>query len=166
MEFEQNMRPKVYANYEIKDPIDNFEYLRGDDMASLSEKLSDSIIAIDELHEYADSRNSSSLQNRRVCTFFLQSRHTNSNIYWTSQFKDQVDKRIRRITDVDIVVENLLMDSDGDGDDDLFHFVLTDHRRQLVVERTIYAQPIFDIYDSTERINPFEWKGKDDDLLV
>lgn len=157
LEWEMKMRPKVYSNYKLGFP---FNYLKGNDMASLSSKLSNSIIAIDELHEYADSRNSGSLQNRRVATFFLQSRHTNSNIYWTSQYKDQVDKRIRRITDIDVVCENLYTDTDQDGDDDLFRFVLTDRRTLSVHTRTIYAQPLFDMYDSTERINPFSWKKK------
>jgi len=165
MEWNMKMRPSIYSNYELEFP---FEYLQGNDMANLAEKLSDSIIAIDELHEYADCRNSQSLQNRRVSTFFLQSRHTNSNIYWTSQFKDQVDKRIRRITDVDVVAENLMIDSDGDGDDDLFRFVLHDHRTENIIRKTIYAKPIFDLYDSTERINPFVWKGSknEEDYLV
>lgn len=155
MEWNMKLRPMVYSNYKLGFP---FEYLRGEDMATLAEKLSNSIIAIDELHEYADCRNSHSLQNRRVATFFLQSRHTNSNIYYTTQYKDQVDKRIRRITDVDIVCENLYIDSDGDGDDDRFQFVLSDHRTDMVTRREIYAKPIFDLYDSTERINPFVWK--------
>ncbi len=157
MEFEYNMRPKIFSNYELDFP---FEYLRGDDMASLASHLSNSIVAIDELHEYADCRNSHSLQNRRVSTFFLQSRHTNSNIYYTTQYKDQVDKRIRRITDVDVIAENLHIDSDGDGDDDMFRFVLNDHRTNTIVSKNIYATPIFSMYDSTERINPFVWKSK------
>lgn len=164
MEWNMKLRPKTYSNYEL---AWDFEYLKGEDMATLAQKLSNSIIAIDELHEYADCRNSHSLQNRRVATFFLQSRHTNSNIYWTSQYKDQVDKRIRRITDIDIVAENLYIDSDGDGDDDMFRFVLRDHRNDYITSRTIYAQPIFDLYDSTERINPFVWnKKKKEELLV
>jgi hypothetical protein len=157
MEWNMKLRPKVYSNYQLDF---DFEYLCGEDMATLAMKLSNSIIAIDELHEYADCRNSHSLQNRRVATFFLQSRHTNSNLYYTTQYKDQVDKRIRRITDVDIVCENLYWDSDGDGDDDMFRFVLSDHRTGHVTTRTIYAQPIFNLYDSTERINPFVWKKK------
>lgn len=57
-------------------------------MIDLTDKLKDSAIFIDELHEYCDSRNSGSLQNKRVADFFLQSRHTASNVYYTSQFKD------------------------------------------------------------------------------
>ena len=164
MEWEMMMRPSVFTNYEIY--VVDSEYLKGHDMAELNMKLANSIIGIDELHGYADSRKSGSLQNRRVASFFLQSRHTNSNIYYTTQFKDQVDKRIRRITDIDVVVENMYVDSDGDGNDDLFHFVVTDHRRNTSIHKTICASPLFDTYDSTERINPFEWNKKDEKGLL
>lgn len=165
LEWEMMKRPSVFTNYEVY-PIHS-QYLTGEDMAELNRKLSNSIIGIDELHEYADCRKSHSLQNRRVSSFFLQSRHSNSNIYYTTQFKDQIDKRIRRITDVDVVVENMYIDSDDDGDVDMFHFVITDHRKQSVMHRTIYAKPLFDTYDSVERINPFVWdKKKDEELLV
>lgn len=161
MEWEQKMRPQIYSNYALALP---FEYLRGSDMASLSRRLGNSLIAVDELHEYADSRNSASIQNRRVATFFLQSRHTNSNVYYTTQFKDQVDKRIRRITDIDVVCENMLIDSDGDGDDDMFRVTISDHRSGTALVKTleIYGRPLFNIYDSTEHINPFVWTKEDD----
>jgi hypothetical protein len=71
--------------------------------------------------------------------------------------KDQVDKRIRRITDVDIVCENLFRDSDHDGDDDVFRLTMVDRRMSDIPARVLdfYAKPIFNLFDSTERINPF-----------
>jgi hypothetical protein len=102
------------------------------------------------------------LQNKRVADFFLQSRHTRSNVYYTTQFKDQVDKRIRRITDIDIVCENLFIDTDNDGDDDLFKINMVDRRRPDIsgISRVVYAKPVFDLFDSTERINPFVFTRK------
>jgi hypothetical protein len=131
-------------------------------MIDLTDKLNNSAIGIDELHEYADSRNSGTLQNKRVADFFLQSRHTKSNVYYTTQFKDQIDKRIRRITDIDIVCENLFMDLDNDGDDDLFKITIADRRMPELrpKEMKFYAKPIFDMFDSTERINPFVFTKK------
>lgn len=143
--------------------IDKFQFLRGHDMIELTKKLNDSVVGIDELHEYADSRESGSFQNKRVSDFFLQSRHTKSNIYYTTQYKDQVDKRIRRITDIDIVSENLYTDLDGDGDDDLFQLIINDRRKPELRPKTLkfYAKPIFDIFDSTERVNPFVFSKKE-----
>ena len=126
-------------------------------MITLEKTLNDSVIGIDELHEYADARNAGTLQNKRVSDFFLQSRHFACDVFYTSQYKDQVDKRIRRITDIDVICENLFTDLDGDGDDDLFQMVIKDRRLPDTAVRTLrfYAKPVFDLFDSTERINPF-----------
>jgi hypothetical protein len=147
-------RQRLFSNYKLNF---DFQWLDGKDMIDLTDKLNDSAVAIDELHEYCDSRNSGTLQNKRVADFFLQSRHTRSNIYYTSQYKDQIDKRVRRITDVDVVCENLFTDLDGDGSDDLFQITIQDRRIVTSKPRQLkyYAQPIFDMFDSTEKINPF-----------
>jgi len=154
LEYLTGCRQTLFSNYRLKMP---FKWLSGQAMVHLDSTLDNSALAIDELHEYADSRNSASLQNKRVSDFFLQSRHFNCDIYYTTQFKDQVDKRIRRITDVDVVAENLFIDSDGDGDDDMFRITIKDNRYRdvKVKELKFYAKPVFDCYDSTERINPF-----------
>lgn len=157
------MRSNLFANLRLE--IEGFQWLKGRDMIDLTHKLNDSIILVDELHEYADSRNSQSFQNKRVSDFFLQSRHTKSNIYYTTQFKDQIDKRIRRITDIDIVCENLFTDLDHDGDDDYFQITIVDRRRPDMLPKVVryYAKPVFDLFDSTERINPFVF-GKTEEV--
>lgn len=154
LEYLTGMRKKIFSNYKLNMP---FQWLSGHSLIALDQTLDNSSLAIDELHEYADSRNSASLQNKRVADFFLQSRHFNCDIYYTTQFKDQVDKRIRRITDIDVIAENLFWDSDDDGDDDMFRITIKDNRCRdtKVKELTFYAKPVFDCYDSTERINPF-----------
>jgi len=163
------VRKNLFSNYRLNFP---FRWLEGKDMVELTDKLLDAAIGIDELHEYADSRNSGTLQNKRVSDFFLQSRHTRSNVYYSTQYKDQIDKRIRRITDIDVVCENLFIDSDRDGDDDIFRMTYLDRRRPELspVTKDIYATPLFNLFDSTERINPFVFTKKDekkwrDDLL-
>ncbi len=160
LELLSGFRSNLFSNYKLKFA---FSWLNGHDMIELNTKLNDSAIGIDELHEYADSRNSGTLQNKRVSDFFLQSRHTKSNVYYTTQYKDQVDKRIRRITDIDVVCENLFKDLDQDGDDDCFRITITDRRQTEVTtpkEIVFYAKPIFDLFDSTERINPFVFSKK------
>jgi len=158
----QGFRDKQYSNYRLNMP---FDWLNGKNMIELDKTFDNSSIAIDELHEYADSRNSGTLQNKRVADFFLQSRHFNCDIYYTTQYKDQVDKRIRRITDIDIICENLFIDSDNDGDDDMFKMTIKDNRstdaNPAVKEIIFYAYPIFQMYDSTERINPFVLSKKE-----
>lgn len=154
-------RERVITNYSVSFQDD---YLQGRDMIFLKDTLENAWIGIDELHEYADSRASGSLQNKRVADFFLQSRHFHCDIYYTTQYKDQCDKRIRRITDVDIVCENLFTDLDGDGDDDLFQVSIRDRRRPESIERRFrfYAAPIFPLFDTTTRINPFVFSKKEE----
>jgi len=162
LEYFTGVREKLYSNYRLEVP---FSWLSGSDLIHLDRTLDNSALAIDELHEYADSRNSSSLQNKRVADFFLQSRHFNCDIYYSTQFKDQVDKRIRRITDIDVICENLFIDSDNDGDDDIFRLTIKDNRNRDVKVKTMefYAKPVFDCYDSTERINPFVFSKQEAD---
>jgi len=161
LEYLTRLRRFLFCNYRLEFA---FEWLNGRDMIDLTDKLVNSAVGIDELHEYADSRNSGTLQNKRVADFFLQSRHTQSNVYYTTQYKDQVDKRIRRITDIDIVCENLFVDSDKDGDDDMFRLTYVDRRRpeNPPITKDVYAYPVFSLFDSTERINPFVFTKKDE----
>src|SRR4030042_6288578 len=101
---------KVFSNYKLSF---KFDWLKAEELILDIDKFNNTIIGIDELHEYADSRNSSSFQNRLISSFFLQSRHTNSNVYYTSQYEDQIDKRIIRITDIIIYCNNLYTDMDN-----------------------------------------------------
>lgn len=167
LEYIQKTRQNIFCNYKLKF---DFNWLAGVNMIDLDRKLDNSVIGIDELHEYADARNAGTLQNKRVADFFLQSRHFQCDIFYSSQFKDQVDKRIRRITDIDVVCENLFTDLDQDGDDDLFQLTIKDRRLPDTHVRQVkfYGKPVFDLFDSTERINPFlftrdqekKWKDK------
>lgn len=152
LELINKIKNKVFCNYKLNF---NFKWLNAFDMIDVIKELNDSVVGIDELHEYCDSRSSGSLQNRYISGYFLQSRHSNANIYYTTQFIDQVDLRIRRITDVDILCENLHIDSDNDNDEDLFKFTIMDLRYRTRTTKILYAKPIFDMFDSTERINPF-----------
>lgn len=150
----QKIRSRIFCNYKLEFP---FHWLNGLDMIDLEKSLDDSVIGIDELHEYADSRNAGTLQNKRIADFFLQSRHFHCDIIYTTQYKDAIDKRIRRITDIDVVCENMFTDLDGDGDDDCFQLVIKDRRLPDAAVRQVrfYAKPIFDLFDSTERIHAF-----------
>lgn len=151
-EMENGIKDKCFSNYKLNIP---FKWLNAYDMIENMALFENTVIGIDELHEYADSRNSNSLQNKRISDFFLQSRHTSSDIFYNTQFFDQVDKRIRRITDIDILTENLHIDSDNDGDDDICKMTIYDTRDRSFTDRIFYAKPVFDMFDSKERINPF-----------
>lgn len=152
-EIVDNIKDILYCNYKVE--INKFNWLNAFELIFNMDLFKNSCIGIDELHEYADSRYSSSNQNKRISDFFLQSRHTNANIYYSTQFLDQVDKRIQRITDIIIGCTNLKIDLDDDGDNDLFGIDIIDNRTRRNNFRYFYAKPMFNKFDTSERINPF-----------
>lgn len=151
-EITKKIKEGCFCNYKLNFP---FKWLNAYEMIDNIQMFSNHVIGIDELHEYADSRQSSALQNKRISDFFLQSRHTSSNVYYTTQYFDQIDKRISRITDIKIYVDNPKIDADNDNIADTFKFVMYDKRYDKFYQKCFYAKPIFDLFDSTYRINPF-----------
>ena len=62
--------------------------------------LQDCVLVIDEAHIYLDSRTSVSKKNRIISMFLVQTRKKNVHLYYTTQYFDQVDKRLRQNSDV------------------------------------------------------------------
>ena len=92
--------------------------------------------------------------------FVLQSRHRSIDLYYTTQFNGQVDKRIRENTDINIVCENLFIDSDNDGNNDLFRIIVQDKRSMPIrfMEKVVYGQPVFNAYNSDHIVDIFTMK--------
>jgi len=136
------------------------ELLKATDLISLSEKLQGCTIGIDELHTLADSRKSHGKQNINIANFFLQSRHRGVNVIYTDQFQSQDEKRIRENTDIKIIAKDCNIDSDGDGIDDIFEYVIIDVRKEdesAIKVIRIYGAPFFKYYDDGEIIDIFNY---------
>jgi len=137
----------------------SFPYIKLDAqlLIDLDESLQDCLICIDEIHMYADSRLHSGYQNRVIGYFILQSRHRNVDVLYTTQASGQCDKRIRTVTDVRIVCENLGKDTDGDGIPDLFRLTITDRSTTptTIIRKDIYATPLFTMVNGYKIIDPF-----------
>ena len=94
--YEQYKRGKtIYSNFVL-----NFPYipLTLDKLLSMKEKnhdLTNAVVLLDEAHIYLDSRRSASKVNVILSYFVLQSRKKSCDIYFTTQFIGQVDKRLR-----------------------------------------------------------------------
>ena len=136
------------------------EVLDPDDLINLSEELMGCTIGIDELHTIADSRRSGGIQSIQIANFILQSRHRGVNVIYTDQYQGQDDKRIRDNTDVKIIAKNLYIDSDNDGNYDMFEYTIIDLRTEDVKKLTIYGKPIFDMYSDAEIINIYDYKQR------
>jgi hypothetical protein len=159
--YEQMMlKKKVYSNLWFSFPHKIIDAKR---MVELDVQLKNSVIAIDEIHTIADSRRSGALQNLLLSYFITQSRHRSVNMYWTDQFENQVDKRIRQNTDIKIIVENLHFDSDGDGIDDLFRLIIIDKREipPLIYETYWCVTDFFTMFDTDYLIDIFKYKKGD-----
>ena len=137
-----------------------FQYLKLDaqKLIDLDESLQDCLICIDEIHMYADSRLHTGYQNRTIGYFILQSRHRNVDVLYTTQASGQCDKRIRTVTDIRIVCENLQKDSDGDGIPDMFRLTINDRSTTppTIKQQHIYGTPLFTMVNGYKIIDPFK----------
>lgn len=148
---------KIFTNYKVHFPHEIIDVKK---MVELDIELKDTAIGIDELHMICDARRSGRKQNILMSYFILQSRHRSVNFYYTTQFDRQVDTRIRENTDINMICENLYIDTDGDGLNDLFRIMVQDRRFRPIKfkQKLIYGQPFFRMYDSDYIVDIFNMK--------
>lgn len=151
---------KIYTNYRVFFPHELIDVQK---MVTLNIEMQNAVIGIDELHMICDSRRSGKKQNILMTYFILQSRHRSVNFYYTTQFGGQIDKRIRDNTDVNMVCENLYVDSDEDGFNDLFRVIIQDRRFRPIKfkQKILYGKPIFKLYSSDYIVDIFTMKELD-----
>jgi len=138
---------KVYANYGL---LFEHEKVKYSDIKNMSKDLIKSVICLDEIHVFIDSRSSMKAVNRQVSYFVTQSRKRNLILMYTTQKFGQVDKRLRENTDYVIKCSNKKKNGQ------LFircHMIDSDDKERKF---TINANKIFGMYDTHEVVNPFE----------
>ncbi|GAH06534.1 unnamed protein product, partial [marine sediment metagenome] len=147
----------IYTNFEVFFPHEIIDIQK---MVTLNIDLQNAVIGIDELHMICDSRRSGKKQNILMTYFVLQSRHRSVNFYYTTQHDGQVDKRIRENTDMNMICENLYIDSDGDGLNDMFRVIIQDRRFRPIKfnQKILYGKPIFKMYNSDYLVDIFTMK--------
>lgn len=137
----------IYANYGLKIPYEQVDYEK---IKNLSEDFQNSVLCLDEIHVFIDSRASASDINKRVSYFITQSRKRNLVLMYTTQKFNQVEKRLRENTDYMVECSKTVKNgkmyircnmTDTDGKSKKF---------------TIDAADIFKLYDTHEVVNPFE----------
>jgi len=100
---------KIYSNVKLHESIENVEYLSKEFVNDMFKKIKtgeldmrNSVVLIQEMHNYMDSRSSMSKKNKTLSYWILQSRHTGKgscDIIYDTQDLMQVDKRLRINTD-------------------------------------------------------------------
>jgi len=158
------LNSKVMANLKLSF---KHELINVKELVELNKNLINSAIGIDELHTICDSRQSGTPKNILMSYFVLQSRHINVNFYYTNQFEHQFEKMIKENTDIKIIMENLHIDSDGDGIDDTFRVIIQDLRQCPVEYYVTYicATQFYNMYDTDYIVDIFRYnkdiKGKE-----
>lgn len=95
---------KIYSNYKLKFPesektkkpelLPNEFFINYED-----HNLKNCCLFLDEVYVYIDSRTSISRTNKIMSYFFNQTRKTGVDLYYSTQFFSQVDKRLRHNTE-------------------------------------------------------------------
>ena len=160
----------VYSNYGLSFPhLDMDDQMVGEATKhNRTTEFDGSVTAIDEIHVYMDSRNSSSKKNRLLSYFVTQSGKLDTLLLWTSQYLSQVDKRLRLNTQILYKAERyiirkgkkILLRQDDKREDfyiDLHKHVFGEKKGRLgfFYEKTITLRTpkkYFGLYDTKQRI--------------
>ena len=150
-------RKKVYTNFEVGFPHEKLDIQK---LIDLDVSLQNSAIGITEMHMICDARKHGARQNLQMSYFVTQSRHRSVDLYYDTQFERQVDVRIRENTDINVICENLFLDTDNDGLNDMYRIIVIDKRNPYSVpfERTLYLRAWYQLYNTDVIINPFTMK--------
>jgi len=149
----------IYSNVKLDDKkFKTWHTITGDmliDWVQGEKQFKKAFFILDEIHVYLDSRMGMSKRNVIISYFVLQTRKRDVRIGYTTQFLDQVDKRIRQPTEVYIECQNY------NNEDKIYQRNTVFHKetgRQWI--DSFEANEFFGYYDTNEIINPFQIKKK------
>lgn len=89
----------IYSNIHLNFPHTRYKVEDLQAWATDNKGITNLVLLIDEAHIYLDSRTSISKRNKIITYLLLQTRKISCDVYFTTQFFDQVDKRLRNLTD-------------------------------------------------------------------
>ena len=134
----------IYANYHLNF---KFDTLKMKEITDENFNFKNSFLAMDEIHQFMDSRLSGTKKNRTIGYFVTQSRKRNLILAYTTQQSHQIDKRLRANTDYFIKCENL---SPKDAVKDVcIRWTINDMEGHSSTYSFI-ADPYFGLYDTNQ----------------
>lgn len=110
---------------------------------------------LDEVHVYLDSRMGMSKRSIIISYFILQTRKRNVRLGYTTQFFNQVDKRLRNPTEVFVDCHNFKGEDGKIRNRNLVTFLESGRMVYQIFE----AEKYFEYYDTDEIVNPFKDKN-------
>lgn len=119
-------------------------------------ELNNIVIGIDELTVYVDCRMSSSKANLFFSYLVLQSRKRNTDIYYTTQNLDYIDKRIIEHTSITVLCEKIFdgKNQELDGFRRYSFFDLRNSFKPKMIEKILDIRPYYSYYDTNQIISP------------
>ena len=157
---------RLYSNVTFKVDKDlrkNLTFLTKEKIKNIFEliktkkmNMMNSTILLQEAHNYMDSRNSSSTQNKALSYWILQSRHTGAgscDIMFDTQRIGQVDVRLRNNTDFIIRPYITERDSDNKPINILVVFNGMIGHKTVTFSENIYVYDILDLYSTHEIVD-------------
>ena len=146
---------EIYSNIKLNNKyfknwysIDNkmiIDWVKGD------KQFKKAFFILDEVHAYLDSRMGMSKRNVVISYFILQTRKRNVRIGYTTQFIDQVDKRLRQPTEIMVECQNYMTPSGMFQKNKITHF-----ETKRAYYDSFRGSDYFDYYDTNEIMNPFK----------
>jgi hypothetical protein len=134
---------KLFANFHLFGVpfyyVKNIEEIEG---------MKEGIFLGDELWLWLDSRASSSKKNRAIAMILAKSRKRNVEIFYTTQDFSQIDKRIRKITDL-FAMPTL------NKNETICSVPIVNKRMELRKVIRFKARSIFPHYDTSEEVEVF-----------
>jgi hypothetical protein len=139
---------KIYSNVKSLKDIDEY-------VPDIKEDFSDehnvfSLLALDEIYLYIDSRVHGSKKNRIYSYILMQSRKNNFDIIYTTNYYKNVDIRLRRLTDY--VIECSYKEIKK-GELGWLKWTIIDEEGELIKEKQFYVdKKVFNLYNTKEKI--------------
>ncbi len=156
----------IYSNYNLNF---KFEVITKEHIKNYGKwDYNDCCIGIDELQVMLDSRTSMSAKNKILSYWFLQTRKRNVHLYFTTQFSDQVEKRLRRIVDIWIECNKIvakdkkkkvIVNEKGETVYIISYTImlLKNRKLQKPIKKFLIANKYYDLYDTNEIIAFEDW---------
>jgi len=139
------LNKKIFPDYTLIDGKMLIDWVKGE------KQFKKAFFILDEVHVYIDSRMGMSKKNIIISYFVLQTRKRDVRIGYTTQFFNQVDKRLRNPTEILIECQNYNNESSVIQRNKVFH-----EETGRIWEDRFIANDYFGYYDTDEIVNPFK----------
>lgn len=140
---------EIFANYSLKFPYKSIDYNK---IKGLDIEFQNSVLLLDEIHTFIDSRASMTNRNKAVSYFITQSRKRQLIFMYTTQRWGQVDVRMRNNTDYVFKCRKTESENKKNVYINIEMYNYDGKMRRLKIR----ANPYFNLYDTTQIVNPFE----------